>query len=432
MSRERQGWLLLAAILLPLLWVKFNTNALMVDLGVDGSYYMDVADHVRQGLGLRTEVSLYHQGMIGFPHPTPVYPLWPMLLGWVARFTSLDGAAVWLPTVLYFLSLLIGYVWAKGLSDRPIFPGIWELPHAGHLVVVILALNDLYFEHSSKPYTEPMAFVFLFAALIRFRSYFQAPTLLRGLEAGVWLAVLLLIRSQMIVTAAGFFGAAGLRLLFPASQESRSRAAVGLGGSILGYGLGLLPQILFLRSFIPNAGFRDLLRFDAWQANPRLPILNLLVPTDGLWGWIVDRSQGFALAFSESSSFSFQASCSYYYLALPTHRPGGGGQPPSGPRCPRPGPVGQPASRWLQLRLVFCAIFCGMVAIPPHSAQGLLHRVELRDAARPALPVPFRLLHLEAADPQRCVASAGDFPSDDLGAAGAERAARHQGGAGAG
>ena len=317
MSRERHGWLLVAAILLPLLWVKFSTNALMVDLGVDGSYYMDVADHVRQGLGLRTEVSLYHQGMIGFPYPTPVYPLWPLLLGWVARFSSLDGAAVWLPTALYFLSLLLGYVWAKGLSDRPIFPGIWELPHAGHLVVVALGLNDLYYEHSSKPYTEPMAFVVLFAALIRFRDYFQRPSLLRGVEAGVWLAVLLLIRSQMIVTAAGFFGAAGLRLLFPAPQEPRSRAALGLGGSLLGYGLGLLPQILFLRSFIPHAGFRDLLRFDAWQANPRLPVLNLLVPTDGIWGWIVDRSQGFLLAFSENSSFSYQISCSYYFLALP-------------------------------------------------------------------------------------------------------------------
>ena len=317
MSRERQGWLLVAAMLLPLLWAKWTTNAQMVDLGVDGSYYMDVADHVRQGLGLRTEVSLYHQGMIGFPHPTPVYPLWPLLLGWVARYSSLDGAAIWLPTTLYFLSLLLGYTWAKGLSDRPIFPGIWELPHAGHLLVLALGLNDLYFEHSSKPYTEPMAFVFLFAAMIRFRGYFGGPSLLRGLEAGVWLAVLLLIRSQMIVTAAGFFGAAGLRLLFPANGEARSRAALGLGGGLLGFGLGLLPQILFLRSFIPNASFRDLLRFDAWQANPRLPILDLLVPTDGPWGWIVDRSQGVVLAFTETSPYSFQVSCSYYYLALP-------------------------------------------------------------------------------------------------------------------
>lgn len=317
MSRDRQGWLLVVAMLLPLVAAKFSTNAVMVDLGVDGSYYMDVADHVRQGLGVRTEVSLYHQGMIGFPHPTPVYPLWPMLLGWVARVSSLESAAVWLPTGLYFASLLLGYVWAKMMSDRPIFPGIWEVPHAGHLLVLALGLNDLYFEHSSKPYTEPMAFVFLFAALIRFRGYFAGPTLMRGLEAGVWLAVLLLIRSQMIVTAAGFFGAAGLRFLFPPSNEPRSRAALGLLGGIAGYCLGLLPQILFLRSFIPNAGFRDLLRFDAWQANTQLPVLNLLVPTDGLWGWIVDRSQGFGLAFSESSSFSFQVSCSYYYLALP-------------------------------------------------------------------------------------------------------------------
>ncbi len=317
MSRERQGWLLVAALLLPLLWVKWTTNAQMVDLGVDGSYYMDVADHVRQGLGLSTEVSLYHQGMIGFPHPTPVYPLWPLLLGWVARFSSLDSAAVWLPTFLYFVSLLIGYHWAKSLSDRPIFPGIWDLPHAGHLVVIALGLNDLYFEHSSKPYTEPMAFVFLFVALIRFRGFFGGPTLLRGLEAGFWLALLLLIRSQMIVTAAGFFGAAGLRLLFPPTGEPRRRALLGLSGAVAGFGISLLPQILFLRSFIPNAGFRDLLRFDAWQANPRLPVLDLLVQTDGPWGWVVDRSQGFVLAFGENTTYSYQISCSYYYLALP-------------------------------------------------------------------------------------------------------------------
>ena len=38
MSRDRQGWLLVVALLLPLLWAKVTTNAQMVDLGVDGLF----------------------------------------------------------------------------------------------------------------------------------------------------------------------------------------------------------------------------------------------------------------------------------------------------------------------------------------------------------------------------------------------------------
>ena len=71
--------LLLGLILLPLFFLKFQLNR---GLGVetdDGNYYYQIARHVAAGDGLRTSVSLYHQGLRVLPQRATVYPLWPWL-----------------------------------------------------------------------------------------------------------------------------------------------------------------------------------------------------------------------------------------------------------------------------------------------------------------------------------------------------------------
>ena len=303
----------LAAMLLALLVLKARANAAIDDFGVDGSLYLDFAQHVRDGAGLVTDASLYHAGFPTHPHPSPIYPVWPWLLGMVGRIAPLEDAAPWVATACYLGSLLLAYVWARRVAPGPLFPEVPVL-NAGHLAVALLGLNDRYFEHTTKPYTEGLAFLVLFAALLRFRGYFERPGPLRGLECGAWLGLLLLVRAQMIVTAAGWFAAAGWMALAVGPRLPR---VAGLLAGGAGFAATLAPYLLHVRGYLPGAGLGDLLRFERFQATPGLSRLELLVVTEGPLDWIRDRAGGFLVAFDEGSAYSYFKAFGAIYWSVP-------------------------------------------------------------------------------------------------------------------
>src|SRR5205085_4186368 len=72
-------------LFLALLVAKIVETVRAVGTSIDGGYYTDIAEHVRDGDGLVSDVSLYHAGVPSFPYPTPIYPLWPWLLGLLSR-----------------------------------------------------------------------------------------------------------------------------------------------------------------------------------------------------------------------------------------------------------------------------------------------------------------------------------------------------------
>ncbi len=305
---------LLAGMLVVLGAFKVATNLGADDSGVDGALYTDFAHHVRDGAGLVTDASLYHAGFPEFPHPSPIYPLWPWLLGQVAAWVPMAIAAVWLPTLLYFGSLFLVYRWARGALPGPVLGEVAPYVNAGHLAVALLGFNGTYFEHTSKPYTEGLAFLVLAAALPRFSAYFARPGALRGLECGAWLGLLLLVRAQMIVSAAGWFAAAAWMSV---AVTPRAPRLAGLVTGALGFAATVTPYLLHVRGYLPGAGLNDLLRFERFQASPGLSHLELLVQTDGLWAWIVDRAGGFLVAFDEGSRHSYWKAFGSVYWSVP-------------------------------------------------------------------------------------------------------------------
>ncbi|HLV20411.1 MAG TPA: hypothetical protein VKZ49_06010, partial [Polyangiaceae bacterium] len=110
-SRAREprvlAWLLLFAFLATLAVYKLPYTAAQTRTDVDGGYYTSVALHVRDGHGISTNLSLRHKGYSHFPHPTAIYPLWPLVFGAVAKVVPLaiDEVGRWLGTALYFATL---------------------------------------------------------------------------------------------------------------------------------------------------------------------------------------------------------------------------------------------------------------------------------------------------------------------------------------
>ena len=145
------------------------------NFAIDGSYYYQVARHVANGDGLLTDVSLYHQGLSPLPHRSPIYPVWPLVLGAVGAVVGLHTAAVWLPELLYLASLVLLYQLTVAIGARMGEPTLvwWRgqpLMDVGHLLVVLFGCNAMYFRFTSLPFTEGLAFTLAFGDAARLRE----------------------------------------------------------------------------------------------------------------------------------------------------------------------------------------------------------------------------------------------------------------------
>lgn len=292
-SRRLVERLLLAAMLAGLFALKLVHAAAEPPYGPDASYYHDIAAHVRDGDGLVTDVSLFNAGYTHFPHPTAVYPLWPLVLGLTARVVPLDLAAVWLPTLFYFAAIVLAYRLAHRVAPGPLFPETWPALHAGHVAAAVLGLTTTMFFHTSKPFTEGLAYFLLLLALTRAERLFRDPRAWRGLEVGAWLGLVVLTRSQLVLGALAVGGAlawAVLRLGWRRWLGPAAACAAGLA-AVLG------AQLVHLAGFADAPRLVYLLRFDLVRDPSPLAPLEIMVRPPGALAWLADRAKGIPLAF---------------------------------------------------------------------------------------------------------------------------------------
>lgn len=281
--------------------------------GADGGYYTDIVQHLLAGDGLVTDVSLYHRGFRSFPHADSIYPLWPLCYAAAAALIPLEKAAVWLPSALYLTSLGTAFLWARRLLPGDLWrrvPGFG----AGHVLVLLLGLHGAYFIHTSRPYTEGLAYTLLFFCCWRAMPLLQRRSTTSGLELGAWLGVLLLVRSQLAIVPVALAGALLVGLVL--ARERRRELAMFGGAAAFGAALLLLPYVLYLA--VNSDGFsvwNYLLFGETPQASP-LSQARPYVRPEGL-GHLRVLAHGAATAFAWKVNVSYRGSFHLFHYALP-------------------------------------------------------------------------------------------------------------------
>ena len=299
-SAKRRWLVLLAVLALPAV-LKLVLAAGTSDFGPDGSYYFDVARHVRDGDGLSTRMSVYHHGYRFFPHPAPIYPIWPLVLGFAGRVIPIEIAAVWIPTTLYFVALAFAFLWASRLPRSPLVSGWPSGPDTSHAAALLVAVSVPFFAFTSRPYTEALGYALLFAGLWRADGLWRKRGWLAGAELGLWIGVVFLTRSQLVLV--GMAAACTFAWALALGPERKRVLPMAIACAAVAAAV-VLPDYLRLASFTirPTTA---LLRFEVAQANDLLPMVHALKDTHGLLDVILDRLPGVAVAFSPLNKMSY-------------------------------------------------------------------------------------------------------------------------------
>lgn len=299
-SPLRGPWAVFFLLLLLLAPLRLSSLAGPGPYGVDASYFHQIARHVSEGDGLRTRVSVYHEGIQRFPAPTRVYPLWPLLLGHSGRALGLHNATQILPPLFWFLDLVLLYAFARVL-ERAMFGeegfriggSRWPLD-AGHLSVIAFAANPSFFAATTHPYTEGPAFALAFVSLLCLARAETTNRFPWSLACGVSAGLAFLARSQMVCLIAGI----GLTLLAVALRQRAWRLPVLLFG--LGAVAAIAPWYVYLGTVFPAAAlnpFAGINPFFEYRETPEIAPFVAWVPTSGLGEWLRDRLPGIAIAF---------------------------------------------------------------------------------------------------------------------------------------
>lgn len=295
---------LLVGLLAVGVWLK-SGFVMEYGWGADGQYYLHLAQHVRDGDGLVSRVSLYHQGFQSFPHRVNQAPLWPVLLGLAGRVGSLDALQRSLPEWLYFLDLLLVY-WLGNRLWRRVAPGAalpgakrFGVPDFGHVAVVLLAFNPVFFRFTSAPYSEALAFGLLLVALLALDRAIAPRGTGFAFLSGVAAAAALLARGQMLALALAVVMSFGFVALMRRRDWALPIAAV------VGIAVVMTPWVMYLASWVPALTPTVVLGMATQPQTPGLSTFSFWVPTDGLVDYLRDRLGGLAIAFTPGHRWSY-------------------------------------------------------------------------------------------------------------------------------
>ncbi len=298
----------LLAILSSCAWLKSGL-AIEPGWGTDGQYYQHLAQHVRDGDGLVSRVSLYHQGFRTWPHRVNQAPLWPVTLGLAGRLAPLESLARRLPEALYLLDLVLLWalgnrLWRRLASVRETLGARWLGPRAGavdfgHVAVLLFAFNPTWFRFTSAPYSEGLAFAWLFGALLALDVAVDRPRARWAFVSGACAAAAVLTRGQMValplavlvaLALLGVARGAGVRLLL---------------GAAAGMGAVMAPWIAYLASWAPALTPTVVLGMATQSHTPGLEPLSFWVDTRGLADYLRDRWAGVVIAFTPGHRWSY-------------------------------------------------------------------------------------------------------------------------------
>lgn len=275
----------LLLILAPLVSLKLLFTPGPGNFGSDAAYYYQIARNVSEGRGLVTSVSLYHQGLDPLPQRSPsIYPVWPVLLGMTGRLIGLQLAAALLPKLLYILDLVLLFLLARAVEMSIGNQTGSTLLSPAHLIVGLFGANLMFFSSTSHPYTEGLAFLFAFSALLALDRAERKGSTTWSLIAGGLAGFAFLTRTQMIALIAGIGLAALVRAV---ADRSVGRCVATL----------LLPATAVV------AWYLLILRAPVQRAE--VPYFEMWVETESALGWFRERFLGFWVSFSPFSALSY-------------------------------------------------------------------------------------------------------------------------------
>lgn len=307
-------------VLLGLLLVFIVASKAAFDPGLgrhalDGAYYYQIARHVAEGDGLLTSVSLYHQGLQQLPHPTPIYPLWPLLLGATGSLIGLQAASLLLPELLYLVVLLLLYPLANRLAMRlgrgTLLIGGGSALDFGHLAVLLFGTNPIFFRFTSLPYTEGLAFACLFCSLLILDRAMDGDSHGAYAAAGVAAGAALATRSQAVMLLV-----AVPALLVLAGLRRRRLIVAGLVFTVFAAAV-LLPWVAWVSSFVESPTPRTFLTVGAFRQTPELEPFQWGVPAATRWEYMTNRLSGLAAAFDPRRGTSYVAQFGLAALLVP-------------------------------------------------------------------------------------------------------------------
>lgn len=295
---------LLVVLLAGMLPLKLRLDYGLGEWANDADYYYTIARSVAEGEGFKSNLSLYYQGFKTLPHHVTTSPVWPVTLGAVAAVVGLDNAARGLPLLLYLLDVVLLFVLARRLrrafgddadgwlrADAPIGIGL--------VAAFVLATNVVFFQFSSVPNNEPMAFALFFGALLCVDEAARRTHGGWAFAAGLLAGALLLTRFQALLAAASVLGV--FVWLALRDRGARRLPVFALIGALLPF----LPWILYLASWSDAVTLSAVMGQDTQRETPELaPFSHAFFPVSW-WGFLLDRLSGVGVAFDWRSRESY-------------------------------------------------------------------------------------------------------------------------------
>lgn len=267
--------------------------------GADGSTYFQIARQVYEGDGLRTSVSVYHQGLKHLPAPTTIYPLWPLVLGYAGRVLGLDRAAHLVPELLYVGCLLLLYALANRLMSAWSRTGDPRIARGapvdlGHVAVLLFGLNAIFFRYSSLPYTDALALFATFAALLALARHLDGGSAPLAALAGALAGAAYLARTQMIVVPLALL--ATLAAVAVRGGPGARRALLATACATLAV---VTPWFLFLGQFVQDPHPMMLVDvFTYHRETPEVPPVVWIAPPASLGALLREILEGLRVAFA--------------------------------------------------------------------------------------------------------------------------------------
>lgn len=306
---------MLGLLLLTLVALKLVFDPGLGRNSLDGDYYFQIARHVAEGDGLETSVSLYHQGLKSLPHPTNASPLWPLTMGLAARPLGLDWAARSLPELLYLASLVLLYALGRrlesALAQAPEAAAPERALDLGHAAVLVFGLNPVFFEFTSLPYTEGLAFLLVFATLLVADLAARRASVPLAAVAGVAAGLAFLTRAQAVGLVAGLLAAFAL-----VGFRSRRQWLLGAVAAVAAFAV-VVPWALFLAGWMEPFRLKAMIAVGAYRETPEVAPFAPLVTAASLGEWVWSRLGGLLTAFAPFDRDAYTASFGPVVYALP-------------------------------------------------------------------------------------------------------------------